>query len=458
MLKLNKILFRKFISLFIILFFILGGIFYFGVKEVYLNQTKDALLNNLEIISFDLEKKNFDSLAYSIKEKLHLRLTVISKDGEVLAESHKDKRSMDNHKNRIEVQEASYAPYGYSIRYSKTLQKELLYIVKRYSYKNSFIYLRLAKDVANIYDAIFLLGAKILFILALFFIVMFLVSYKIGQDIEAEIKNIIYFLTSLTKKSKITYISSNYSLEFAQITKLLTKISQILSKKEIQKEKYTEKLKLNNQQKDDIISAISHEFKNPIAVINGYSQTLVEDENINKRIRKKFLQKIYNNGVKLSELIDTLRLSIKLDSSQYAIKSQKVNLKKFVEENIDALRINFPNRVIEVIAKEDVFVEVDKTLFGIVVSNLVENALKYSQEDVVVEISSKALIVKDEGIGIAQEDIQKITSKFYRVTNNSWNNSLGLGLFLVQTIVELHNFKLNIESKKNIGSTFSITF
>jgi signal transduction histidine kinase len=94
---------------------------------------------------------------------------------------------------------------------------------------------------------------------------------------------------NLTKQKRGAVIESKYSLEFNKITKLLTNVSDSLAKKDKQKAKYTAKLKLSNRQKDDIISAISHEFKNPIAVISGYTQTLLVDKDINQKIRDKFL-------------------------------------------------------------------------------------------------------------------------------------------------------------------------
>ena len=84
--------------------------------------------------------------------------------------------------------------------------------------------------------------------------------------------------------------------------------------------------------------------------------------------------------------------------------------------------------------------------------------LKYSEDEIVIEITQESIKVIDSGIGISKRDLENITNKFYRVHSNSWNNSLGLGLFIVNNIVNLHKFKLVIESEENEGSTFSIVF
>ena len=459
MLKFHQIVLRKFILIFSILFFIVGAIVYYWTKDFYITQTKNSLLNNIEVISFELNKNaDLDNLSKKIKNNLNLRLTVINSDGLVIAESHKDKTKMDNHKYRDEIMQANKEEYGHKTRHSKTINKDLLYIAKKYNIDNKIIYLRLSKELQSINDQILSLGLKVLTVLTLFFITIFVLTYKISKQIEHETGRIANFLTSLTKKRKSTYINSDFSSEFSNITNLLTKVSQILMKKDKQKSKYTTKLQASNKQKDDIISAISHEFKNPIAVINGYSQTLIDDDDLNPSIRKKFLTKIHKNGTKLSDLIDTLRLSIKLDSGQQSMNFTTINLHEVVTETIENLKLSYPKR--ETIIEGDKLssIKADPALFSVVITNLIENAFKYSEDEVVIRFDDSRLSVIDTGIGISKKNLENITSKFYRVHENSWNNSLGLGLFIVNNIINLHNFSLKIESEENEGSTFSIKF
>jgi len=459
LLSFHQIIFRKFILIFFILFIIIGAIVYYWTKEFYINQTKDSLLNNIEIISFELEKdSSLDSITKNIKKSLNLRLTVISSDGTVIAESHKDKAAMDNHKYRDEIMQANKENYGFKIRYSKTINKDLLYIAKKYSVNSQDIFIRLSKELESINEQIYSLGVKIIIVLSIFFMAVFTITYRISKELEREMQKIAEFLGSLTKKKKSSYISSDFSLEFANITNLLTKVSQILVKKDKQKSKYTSRLQISNQQKDDIISAISHEFKNPIAVINGYSQTLLDDENLNPNIRKKFLSKIYKNGEKLSNLIDTLRLSIKLDSGKQSTNFSTINLYEVVTDTVENIKLNYPKRETVIKGNKEILIKADPSLFSVVVSNLVENAFKYSEDEVIISFDEKYLNIIDTGIGISAKNLEKITNKFYRVHENSWNNSLGLGLFIVNNIVNLHNFSLEIQSSENEGSTFSIKF
>ncbi|MFT7860972.1 MAG: ATP-binding protein [Sulfurimonas sp.] len=459
MLKFHQIVLRKFLALFLALFLMMGGVIYFWEYDFYLDSSKKALLQDIELIALQIDKDtDLDALAKKVKKQLHIRTTIIDAKGVVIAESHKDKNKMENHRYRDEVMQADRKEFGYKKRHSATLGIDLLYVVKKYTLQDRTLYIRLALELEGIKANIMQLALKIFSVVTLFFIAIFYITYKINSQVETEVENIISFLKSLAKKQKSTYIKSEYSQEFALITNLLTKVSQIIVKQEKKKSKYTNRLKTLNKQKDDIISAISHEFKNPIAIVNGYSQTLIEDQDLNPDIRQKFLTKIHNNGTKLSELIDTLRLSLKLDSKQQSLNLSTFNLYDLVAECAENIQINYPGRKVLVNGPKDVTIKADPTLLGVVFSNLIENGVKYSEDEVVVNFDEKHIEVVDTGIGIAQKDLENITSKFYRVHKNSWNNSLGLGLFLVHTIVKLHNFKLSIESEENQGSTFSISF
>jgi len=459
-LNFQQIILRKFFILFLTLMIVIGGIVYYWMKAFYVEQTKESLVQSAELIALELKHHphEFDKFAHKVHDTLGIRVTFIDANGNVLAESDKDKSTMDNHKYRDEIVAANTAPFGYKIRYSKTIEQYFLYVAKRYDIDEKKIYIRLAVQLKSINEQIFSLGIKVFAVLLFFFGLVLFLTYKINLQIEKEMQKIVHFLKDLTKKKKPTYLSSDFSSEFHIITSLLSKVSQILIKKEKQKSKYTAKLERSNQQKDDIISAISHEFKNPIAVINGYSQTLLDDENINPNIRNKFLEKISKNGMKLSELIDTLRLSIKLDSGQQSLNFTTINLYDLVQESLENVKINHTQREAIIRGDKEVTLKADEALFGVVISNLIENAFKYSEDEVIIEFDAKGISVTDSGIGISEKNLQNITNKFYRVHANTWNNSLGLGLFIVNNILRLHNFKLSIESVENEGSTFLISF
>lgn len=458
MLKLHDLFLRKFILLFGTIFLILGLVVYIWIKDIYIKQTKIDLLHNIDILSLQIKDlQNLDSLVSRIKKSIQLRVTIINHSGIVIAESDKDKNAMENHANRIEIINSQHQDYGFSIRESHTLNEKLLYVAKRFRLNGEDYYIRMGREITQINKEFFLFSLKITILFLFFIAIAFGVAKYISKKIEWETTEILDFLNNLTKHSKNLKIESTYSYEFQRITQLLSEVSQTLSKKAKKKLKYTAKLKLSNRQKDDIISAISHEFKNPIAVISGYTQTLLQDKNINPNIRVKFLQKISSNADKLTTMIDRLRLNLKLEDGKQKTNFIKVNLVKLIKNIIDDLKIAYPQREIFLEAT-NTHIEADETMIRIAIENLVENGLKYSQDDIYITITEKKISVKDNGIGIKEKDISKITNKFYRVSNNNWNNSLGIGLSLVSNIIKFHNFTLEIQSVENEGSTFTIHY
>ncbi len=459
MLKLHHIYLKKFIILFSLLFLVIGGIIYYWLKDIYIEETKNSLIQKINLVSYHLKSGyNLDELAVEIKNDLDVRLTIIDSSGKVIAESHEKKELMDNHKYREEIVQLKENEIGLIMRHSDTTGKDYMYVAKKFDIAGQVYFIRIAKAIDEINEQIFKLGTEVAVVLIIFFILLFYASFLISVEVQKEISMISKFLLELTKKRKNTYIKSDFSQEFSQITALLTKVSKILIKKEKQKAKYTAKLRASNEQKDDIISAISHEFKNPIAVINGYSQTLIDDPDMNKEIQVKFLKKIYKSGTRLSSLIDTLRLSIKLDEGKQPLRYTNIKLYTLAKDLSDSLQSNYKNRQIEIIGDADTVVRGDETLLSVAIVNLIENALKYSEDTVTVNLNKDMISITDTGIGIKEKYLQSITNKFYRVSTNGWNNSLGLGLSIVSNIVKMHNFKLEIKTEENKGSTFTIRF
>ena len=461
MLKIHQLFLRTYLAIFVAILITVTLSTYFWAKNLYLNQVEKNLIQNIDILSVILEDtKDINSIKDIIKDlskKLNLRISIINENGEVVAESHKNIEDIKNHSNRVEIIEARNIGLGKDTRVSETLNKDLIYIAKKVSFNEEIYYLRMADYTNKITDNFKKLTFEIFIYISFFLIIAFISTYFISIKIKRETDSILHFLKEITNKKKPIFLQSNYTFEFYKIAKLLNKVAKKLSKKDEIKAKHTAKLTLANRQKDDIISAISHEFKNPIAIISGYSQTLIEDENLSPTLKIKFLNKILSNSNKMSQIVDKLRLTLKLQDNNHKLILNKVSIKKIVENSISDLKIKYKNREIKVLGV-DKEINADEILIGIAISNLIENALKYSQEDVIIEINENSISITDKGIGISQENLENIFKKYYRATSNNWNNSLGLGLFIVKSILNVHNFKLEIDSKIGNGSTFKIYY
>ena len=432
MLKIHQLFLRTYLAIFVAILITVTLSTYFWAKNLYLNQVEKNLIQNIDILSVILEDtKDINSIKDIIKDlskKLNLRISIINENGEVVAESHKNIEDIKNHSNRVEIIEARNIGLGKDTRVSETLNKDLIYIAKKVSFNEEIYYLRMADYTNKITDNFKKLTFEIFIYISFFLIIAFISTYFISIKIQRETDSILYFLKEITNKKKPIFLQSNYTFEFYKIAKLLNKVAKKLSKKDEIKAKHTAKLTLANRQKDDIISAISHEFKNPIAIISGYSQTLIEDENLSPTLKIKFLNKILSNSNKMSQIVDKLRLTLKLQDNNHKLILNKVSIKKIVENSISDLKIKYKNREIKVLGV-DKEINADEILIGIAISNLIENALKYSQEDVIIEINENSISITDKGIGISQENLENIFKKYYRATSNNWNNSLGLTFY-----------------------------
>lgn len=291
-------------------------------------------------------------------------------------------------------------------------------------------------------------------LLALAFSVFIFNIYCGASRMQKELLLISNHLKNLEDIDKIDYKTHFFTQEFEDINQNLIKVLNSAKKREDTKQRYNAKLKLKNRQRGDMISAIAHEFRNPIASIMGYSQTLQDDYDIPKPLQEKFLGKIYNNGNKIESLLSRLILWNKFESGEAELHKSSFDIYALAKEVKLSLGEQYKGRKID-IEGTSYLVEADRTLIEIVLKNLIENGLKYSKDEVVLQIKDGLITVIDNGVGINKNDLGKITKKFYRSGTHNWDNSMGLGLSIVKTILSMHESKLQIESREDEGSIFS---
>jgi len=297
-------------------------------------------------------------------------------------------------------------------------------------------------------------GITPIFLIALAFSIFIFFIYRGAGHMQKELNILNKYLANLEEIDQIDYEAHFFTQEFEEINQNLIQALRKAKKREDVKQRYNAKLKLKNRQRADMISAIAHEFRNPIASIMGYSQTLQDDPEIPKPLQEKFLSKIYNNGNKIEALLSRLILWNKFESGEATLHKSSFDIYTLTQEIKLALEEQYKNREI-LIKGESHVVEADRTLMEVVLKNLVENALKYSKDEVLVQIEANRISVSDKGVGISDKDIDKVTKKFYRSGTHNWDNSMGLGLSIVKTILTLHKSQLQIQSKIDKGSTFS---
>ena len=160
--KLYNIFLKQFVILFATIFIVLGIVVYIWIKNIYIEQIQQDLLNNVDIISLSIKSlKKLDELAFYISKKTKLRVTFIDENGKVIGESEEDRSTMDNHLNRPEIITANFQEFGTAIRKSDTLQIDMLYIAKKFQLNNKEYYIRMARDVEKINEDFFELSIEI---------------------------------------------------------------------------------------------------------------------------------------------------------------------------------------------------------------------------------------------------------------------------------------------------------
>ncbi len=216
-----------------------------------------------------------------------------------------------------------------------------------------------------------------------------------------------------------------------------------------------------NRQK--FISDVSHEFQTPLTSIQGFAKILKSEE-ISSEQRTRYANIILEQSKRLSILSKNMMQltllendDIRLEKSRYSLTAQ---LAAIVEmQTVDASRKNLD--LVTDFPKSDVMIVADKDRMEQVFINLISNAIKYTMEGVITVRLRRSLKeievqVEDTGIGLTPEAQNHIFDRFYRADKSRSIQGNGLGLAIVKRIIDLHGFKINVQSQPDVGSIFSV--
>ncbi len=221
--------------------------------------------------------------------------------------------------------------------------------------------------------------------------------------------------------------------------------------------------------KNDFISNMTHEFKTPISTISLACEALSDKDMMKQNTTDiaPFVKMINDENKRLSLLVERILQSAVMDRGEVKLREEKVILNELIHEvtNHAQFRIQNSGGTIKLnIPNELITIQTDKMHMTNIVTNLVDNAIKYSSEAPDIEISLRRenkkllLSVKDHGIGIKKEHLNKVFDKLYRVPTGNVHNvkGFGLGLSYVKAIAELHNWNVVVRSKYGEGSEFTL--
>lgn len=226
----------------------------------------------------------------------------------------------------------------------------------------------------------------------------------------------------------------------------------------IGRQRYLDKIKT------ELIDNITHELKMPIAVADSANESLLEFPAIvQDKQALYYITAARKHLAKLNTLVERILLMSVKKRATLVVKKEPLQLRPFLLSLTD-IPIFWQKKSCRfyVDCSEDVVIEADPNLLSEVLSNLIDNSLKYSRENVRVDIKADthSLSIIDNGIGIPEGSQPFLFERFYRVSRDQHHeeSGYGIGLFYVKMIVEKHGWKIDVESREGEGSKFTITF
>jgi signal transduction histidine kinase len=223
-------------------------------------------------------------------------------------------------------------------------------------------------------------------------------------------------------------------------------------------------LRYSNQQQN-FMMAVTHELKTPIAITQLNIETILK-RNLDPIQQKKMLEISLSETQRLDNLCNNILLTSQLDMGEYQSNTQEVDLSLIVENTVNIFANRFPEITFKTDIQEDLLIKGESVLLQLLLNNLIDNAIKYSNISTPITIILKAyenqikLSVMDEGVGIPVADKEKIFEKFYRVGAEYTRSTkgTGLGLYLCKRIAIFHKAKLEVIPNTPKGSIFSFLY
>jgi len=223
--------------------------------------------------------------------------------------------------------------------------------------------------------------------------------------------------------------------------------------------------KLHEQQKNFLLS-VTHELKSPLASIKLYLQTILK-RNLDKEQMHSFLNNSLKDIERLDDLVENMLIATRIDNHSYSFPKEEFNLSEVVARVASRLQIHTcSSQIIKLDLEPEICVTGDKFALTLVVSNLIENAVKYSPPCEEIKVGLKktsngiSFTVSDKGIGIKDEEKARIFEKFYRVGSEDTRKTkgTGLGLYIVKQVLDKHLALIKVKNNRPAGSIFEVTF
>lgn len=392
-------------------------------------------------------------------ESKDLRVTLVKPDGKVVYDNmSKDYRHFSNHAKREEIAEAFKVGQGTSVeRQSKTLKQDYFYVASYFPKSHLIVRTALPynNDLAKSLqaDQHYIWFAIIAIILLT--IVLYRFTYRLGKNVSK--------LTIFAYKA-----DHNESLEVEDLAKFpndeLGEIAERIIKmyKRVQTTR-----KEQDVLKRQLTQNIAHELKTPVASIQGYLETILDNPHINEQTKEQFLQRCYAQSERLTSLLHDISTLNRLDDGSDMIDFEAVDITQMVNDitRETALvrqerKMAFDNQL-----PERIVVKGNRSLLYSVFRNLTDNAIAYAGEGRTITLEAKEqgnkwhFIFRDNGQGVPPEHLARLFERFYRVDKGRSRKmgGTGLGLAIVKNAVLLHGGTIRVSNLPEGGLKFEFT-
>ena len=414
----------------------------------FTNEQLEQLRNETKLVSQAVVLSGMDFF-----DKLgdtDFRITWITADGTILYDNEADTLVMENHLEREEIRDALETGHGESQRYSSTLFERQLYTAQKLP---DGTVLRLSITQTTIWN-IFLH-----FLLPLGLILLFevLMSFLLASRLS---KRIVEPLNELNLDSPL---ENSGQEAYAEIMPLLKRLDD--QHRQLAKDR--EELEKTSLIRQEFTANASHELKTPLHVISGYAELLESGMVPSEESRRLFAGKIRTESQRMSKLVEDIIDLSQLDGGGVGMTRELTDLYRIAVNAVESLEPTAASAgvTLNVSGESAVIYGVPQVLYSIIY-NLCINAIHYSDRGgsalvTVRDYPDRAeLSVADNGIGIPEQDLDRIFERFYRVdkSHSKEVGGTGLGLSIVKHAAKVHNAEISVRSELGKGSVFTVKF
>ena len=335
-----------------------------------------------------------------------------------------------------------------------TLSDDNKYFVFKLSreIKNNILNIYVLKNVNQVSEIYDRLNTLSIIFICIGVAIAIIMSIILGQKIVRPIKNII------RTTEKITTDDLNQRIEEPKQDDELKTLTQIINQ-------MLDRLENSFENQTKFVSDASHELRTPLAIIKGYAEIIKKRRFSDEEIFEESIDSIINETENMKNLVQKLLFLAKGEITKINTNFQIIEMKEFVQQIHTDTEVSSKSHKFYLEKNEEYKVEADVTLLQQAIRALIENAIKYSEENTNIYIESiikdgkKGIVsIRDEGVGISEEDTKRIFDRFYRVDDSRTKatGGTGLGLAIVKRIVEIHKGEIEILSELGKGTKISI--